>query len=108
MSSTDFYVLNEERAPVAAPVDEWARWFETEDRTVAKTGDGDILISTVFLGLDHNFGLIGAPVLFETLVFGGVLDGEMDRYTTWEEAEAGHAHMVERVMAAESAKPETP
>lgn len=75
---------------------EWAGWFETADRTVARTEMGDVLVSTVFLGLDHSFGK-GVPILWETLVFGGKLDGEMDRYTTREAAEKGHARMVSRV-----------
>ena len=57
----------------------------------------------MFLGLDHSFGG-GAPLLFETMVFGGPLDGEQERYSTWNEAEAGHKLMVERVQAAQQAK----
>lgn len=42
----------------AKPVDlmTWARWFETAERHVADTTDGDVRVSTVFLGTDHNFG----------------------------------------------------
>lgn len=77
---------------------EWGRWFETADRIVAKDTVGDVEVSTVFLGLDHSFGE-GNPLLFETMVFNGSLNEEMNRYCTWEEAEAGHAAMVERVSA---------
>lgn len=75
----------------------WAGWFGTANRTVAKTVvvPNDTEVSTVFLGLDHGFG--GVPLLFETLVFGGACDGLMDRYSTWDEAEAGHIAMVEQV-----------
>ena len=66
------------------------------NRTVAKDKIGDVEISTVFLGLDHQFGK-GRPLLFETMVFGGELDQEMDRYSTYEEAEKGHKFMVKRV-----------
>ncbi|PZR71766.1 MAG: hypothetical protein DLM66_00060 [Candidatus Dormiibacter spiritus] len=69
-----------------------------EERTVQKTRVGDTRISTVFLGLDHGLGDY-PPILFETMVFGGPLDGEMDRYSTWDQAEAGHEQMVERVQA---------
>ena len=55
-----------------------------------------IEISTVFLGIDHQFG-DGPPLLFETMVFGGSLDQEQRYYTTWDEAVAGHAAMVARV-----------
>ena len=79
----------------------WARWFETagESRIVAKTNlPNDVRVSTVFLGLDHRFSLVGPPILFETMVFGGKFDGDMERYTTWAAAEKGHKRMVERVQ----------
>lgn len=60
---------------------------------------GDARVSTVFLGLDHGWGE-GPPVLYETMVFGGPLDGECERYCTRAEAVAGHALMVARVVAA--------
>ena len=87
------YVL-EGRTP--KPVEdllEWARAFETVDRCVAKQFVGNARISTVFLGLDHNFGE-GPPVLFETMIFNGPHDGYQDRYSTWEEAEVGHSKAV--------------
>lgn len=54
-------------------------------------------VSTVWLGRDHRFGGDGPPIIFETLVFGGPLDGEMDRYCTEAEATAGHRAMVDRL-----------
>lgn len=58
-----------------------------------------ILVSTVFLGLDMSFG-DGDPLLFETMVFNGPLDNEMDRYSSWVEAEAGHESFCTRVKRA--------
>jgi len=91
------------------PVDdllEWGAWLQTADRHVALDIFGDVRVSTVFLGLDHSFGG-GAPLLFETMVFGGPLDGEQERYHTWDEAEAGHKLMIEKVRPAPAAsKPE--
>ena len=78
----------------------WGRWFESANRVVAGTKVGKALVSTVFLGLDHNWG-DGPPIVFETLVFGGPHDGEEERYATWEEAERGHAVMVKRVRASQ-------
>lgn len=54
-------------------------------------------VSTVFLGLDHNWTCNGPPLLFETLVIGGPLDQEMYRYATWQEAERGHRIVVDEV-----------
>ena len=57
-------------------------------------------ISTVFLGIDHNFGDDSPPLLFETMVFGGKFDQEQDRYATYDEALAGHEAMKRRVLSA--------
>ena len=74
----------------------WAEWYETADRKVARETIGDSDISTVFLGIDHSFGE-GPPLLFETMVFNGKLDGEINRYSTWDDAVAGHNAMVKKV-----------
>ena len=58
---------------------------------IGVTKIGEVSVSTVFLW--------GHPLLFETMVFGGKLDQEQKRYSTWEEAERGHAAMVERVKS---------
>jgi hypothetical protein len=95
MTASEHYILKGHKA-VPADLMTWARWLETTSRRVAETKVGAARVSTVFLGLDHSFG-DGPPLLFETMVFGGPLDDEMERYTTWDEAEQGHARMVERV-----------
>jgi len=79
----------------------WARWFETAERHTASDEIGNVHVSTIFLGLDHNFSGSGAPVLWETMVFGGTLEGKQERYTSREDALAGHAAMVERVKSAQ-------
>lgn len=48
---------------------EWAVFMETADRRVALTSVLGFDVSTVFLGLDHNFRDEGQPVLWETMVF---------------------------------------
>ena len=95
----NFYYILENGVPKpASSMQEWGQWWEKTDRTVAKTKIGKVLVSTVFLSLDHQWGE-GQPLLFETLVFRGILDGEMERYSTLDEAKAGHELMVERVRA---------
>jgi hypothetical protein len=91
------YILVGHEAVPADDLQAWARNFEKgTNRHVALTKLDGAEVSTVFLGLDHSFG-DGPPLLFETMVFGGVCDQEQDRYSTWAEAEAGHAAMVEKV-----------
>jgi len=75
----------------------WAEGFKTDERRVAKDQIGEIEVSTVFLGINHSPWSDGPPLIFETMVFGGELDGDTDRYTTWDDAEAGHKAMVDRV-----------
>jgi hypothetical protein len=94
------YILKD-RKPVACPdMVKWGRWMERADRHVGRTAVGPLDISTVFLGLDHNF-FGGQPILFETMIFG--FDGEdsyQTRCSTWDEAEAMHraAVLVAEVM----------
>jgi hypothetical protein len=90
---------------------EWANLFEMlEYRSLNKTTVGELRISTVWLGVDHN--QIGdIPLIFETMVF---LDASLldvvytRRYTTKEQAVAGHAEVVELVRALVNAVPTPP
>jgi len=47
--------------------------------------------------LSHGYG---PPLLWESRVFGTLLDGDGRRYTTRQEALRGHAELVERVRQA--------
>ncbi len=97
------YVLNEHGEPEREDnVLVWGHWMErAENRTVAKTKVGQAMVSTVFLGLDHDFRGMGPPVLWETMVFDPP-DGDerQQRYTSRAAAEAGHIEVVEQVQAA--------
>jgi len=76
----------------------WGQWFETADRQVRDTFRDDVRVSTVFLGLDHNFDDDGPPVLFETMVFINGSGDEIERYRTWDEAVRGHENMVAEIF----------
>ena len=87
----------------------WAEWIEKADRHVAQTDIDGIWVSTVFMGLDHNWRGVGAPILFETMVFDHSvndedrwveIEGYFARYSTFDEAERGHQEIVARVRAA--------
>ena len=107
-TATDKYILDAQGQIVPChDILVWARWFEaaSKDRTrgVAYDDLGEKgRVSTVFLGLDHSFTRDRdgeQPILFETMVFGGQLDDEQERYATRAQAEAGHAAMLVRVKA---------
>lgn len=99
--ASEYFILNGKEAVPVDDVLEWGRFFETSDRRIARDEIGSVIVSTVFLGLDHQFG-DGPPLIFETLATGGKLDGEMDRYSTWDEAAAGHVAMCVKVKLAEA------
>jgi hypothetical protein len=95
------YILDADNHAVEVDFMTWAIWFEDGNRTVGYTQiNSEILVSTVFLGLDHRFAGSGPPILFETMVFGGPLDGDGSRYSSYDDAEIGHRMMVAKARAA--------
>lgn len=98
---SDYFIL-EGHIPVACDFTTWTKSRSGGPHPIHVGLDdiGPARVSTVFLGLDHNFGGDGPPILFETMVFGGPLTDEMERYVTWDEAAAGHKAMCERVRTA--------
>ena len=93
-----YYILKDKKPIQIKDLLLWAKWFEKADRHVKDEKIGDVRISTVFLGIDDNYGLNGPPILFETMIFGGPLDGEMWQYETWDDALKGHKRVVREVM----------
>lgn len=81
--------------------EEWATSYETrqdQKRVAETTLPNGRWVSTVWLGLNHQYG-DGPPLIFETMVFPNQKDmGELDcdRYSTEAEALAGHAAMVDK------------
>jgi hypothetical protein len=89
---------------------QWCEFFASPERLIKQETVGDFWVSTVFLGIDHNFSGDGPPVLFETIVFGEPEEQDllgrkqqvrpslqMDRYCTLDEAEAGHEQVVQQL-----------
>jgi hypothetical protein len=77
----------------------WAMWYQGADRTIARTEINNVVVSTVFFGLDFAWGEENVPELFETIILGGELDGEKIRAATWEQAEELHERYVGMVRA---------
>lgn len=104
------YILVDRRVVECADLIQWAKWMELSRKDdsfrVGQTDIGEYWVSTVFLGLDHNYSNTGPPVLFETMVFSSKgeynSDERMQRYCTYEEAERGHNRLVEILRLAEA------
>lgn len=101
------------------PIDmeQWAALMETKHRSRRTAEDGwstpdedptrvaidrigNVRVSTVWLGLNHNWG-DGPPLIFETTVFGGTWDQWQERYSTKEQALKGHHRVCEAIRAGE-------
>lgn len=101
------YVLDGKIPVAVEDARAWGDWFENhvEDRVVKQEEiSRDIRVSTVFVSIDHGHAWMNGqpgykPLLFETLVMGGPLDGYQLRYSTWMEAEEGHDKVLELVKA---------
>ncbi len=92
------YILDENKNCVPVDLMTWARYFESADRIVRKSDFEGGHVSTVFLGLDHQYG-DGPPLLFETMIFGGPHDQWCERCSTWKEAEAQHEKALLTLLA---------
>lgn len=83
------------------PISDMMTWAKKiEDRSYKRVAETTLSngkwVSTVWLGLNHQYG-DGPPLIFETMVFKSKNDmNELDieRYSTLEEAKAGHERMV--------------
>jgi hypothetical protein len=97
------YVLDADNHLVEVDLLTWAKWVEVPaNRVVDYTEvNSEVTVSTVFLGIDHRFPGMppGPPIVFETLVFGGPLDGDGNRYSSWDDAETGHKAFVRLARA---------
>jgi len=115
------YILNDKGEPVPVSMDEYIKHANSDEywknKTVARdyvsSKDGSILtnkydrlneepnnimVSTTFLGINHNHfsRASDAPILYETMIFGGGLDNFQWRYSTREEALIGHRKALAR------------
>ena len=96
-----FYVLDENDNPVAT--EDYLKWSEffssINNRSFGYTQlEGNVTVSTIFMGIDYSFGLVEKnPILFETMVFGGPLNGKIKRYSSKDDAKKGHAAIVEEI-----------
>ena len=92
------YILDDQHKPVK--VDDMNEWADYKRPHVALTKRYGHRVSTVFLGLDHNFGHRTQPVLFETMIFGPWYESQgeyQERCSTWNQAVLMHKEALEQL-----------
>lgn len=80
---------------------EWAKDIESREKQIVRqeTLPNGYFVSTVWLGLNHQWSE-GPPLIFETMVFlpNSHSDDYCERYSTEDEALAGHVRAVEEYL----------
>ena len=84
-----------------ADIMEYARLFADKSYQIIEQTDvdEDVRVSTVWLGIDHNFFGEGPPLIFETMIFGGNHDEYQWRWATEDEARFAHEKIVLNLTA---------
>ncbi len=96
----DYFKLNDDGVAELCARDEWAESYPRFQQVTIVNG---VRVSTVFLGLDHNYTDEGAPILFETMTFTKRrqsfkrYDQLQWRYCDLENAEAHHRAIVKAI-----------
>jgi hypothetical protein len=92
-----YWILDSKGDPIEEPdLIKWATWCASGGERILRQDklDNGVSVSTVFLGVNHNWSERGPPTLWETMIFGGPNDEYQDRYSSRDEALAGHARAV--------------
>lgn len=99
-----YFIIRSDEVIEEPDHDRWSEWYRDvfpDVRRVAHTELQFSTVSTDFLAMSMSLSRTEPPLLFETRVKGGWLDGETRRYATLEEAKQGHERWVGRVRSAE-------
>jgi hypothetical protein len=98
------YVLDRNGNVKTATLLEFAEFLSSDRRKEFQwiTDVGVYHISTVFLGLDHNYSTHGPPILWESMIFADNQEDPLHQQLTRcsggiEQAESMHIRMVEHV-----------
>jgi hypothetical protein len=103
VSRDDYRIRYYDRSGKRITVGQWSSLFGSETyRFIVAGTHGELVVSTVWLGLDHaGVGDSFRPQIFETIVFGPNDDGETDwlgeatyRWRTEAEALEGHRRIL--------------
>lgn len=99
MRSTPIYYILREGTLWESNREEWEEWSDRpKNRRVAVHSIRGSVVYTYCIGIDRRFIGTEAPLIFETMVYGGELDGQVCCYATLEEAREGHHQVCAAVI----------
>src|SRR5215217_4301245 len=91
----NYYILENNKPLQVDDYEQWKQWLETANREVQRTElPNGIIIATEFIGQAECLDELKPPLLFETMIRGGINNGLVQQYTSWEQAEEGHSKAV--------------
>ena len=91
----NYYILKGRKPLKVDDHKQWKQWLETANRKVRRTElSNGVIIATEFIGQAECIDDTKPPLLFETMIRGGIYDGTVQQFTTWEHAEEGHEKAV--------------
>lgn len=98
-----YYFLNKDKSVIKCSLKEFSEQLNemmiNDSKHVKKSDIGNFWISTVWLGINHNWGS-GSPILFETMILNKYTQEWLDylvRYSTWDNALIGHENAIQYV-----------
>jgi hypothetical protein len=90
------YFVLKGKVLVSVSIVEWAKWIDSKQNVICQTQVGALRVSTTCLGFNH--GGAGVPLYYETMVFPTEAGERQWRYTTYDQALAGHMAIVYRLQ----------
>ena len=94
----NYYTLQDKKPVKVESYEEWKRWVERANREVRRDElQNGVIVVTVFVGQAECMDETQEPLLFETMIRGGIHDGIVQQFATWEQAEEGHEKALQLV-----------
>ena len=103
----NLYILDRNHVPVQigndqSDINHYLQWMSESDNIIVRRDSiGLVHVSTVFLGMDHEWRQDHQhqPVLFETMVFDSkAFKGKQQRCCTWDQALTQHGQVLASVL----------